>query len=471
MFASKAFSQEQTQNSFSLQQAIEYAKQNSANVKNAKIDLEIAKKKIWETTAMGLPQVNAKVSASYMLTVPSLISEFNSFSNIGTEFEKMYGMIGSIAAQTGNYEILKELQNMQNENALSTAMYNLGIDTATATMNDMRWGLTADITVSQLIFSGAYLVGLQTSKTYKELSEVQITKSEQDVVEGVTNAYYLVLIAEENKTILETTTKNTSELLTQIEAMNKQGFVEETDVDQLRLTISNITNALEMIKRQSEVAKYLLKFQMGYIMENDIVLTDNLDVLTNSSNIASLISSDFNSENVIDFKMLEVSEKMAKLNLKYQKSTFLPDIAAFYQHEENFNDNSFSFTPPDIIGVSMNIPIFGSGMKLARVKQAQLSLDKMANTKTQVSAGLLTSYNEAKSGLQTAYSQYLTNKENVKLSEKIYNKTLIKYKEGISSSLELTQAQNQFLQAQTTYYTSIIQLQSTKSKLEKLLTK
>ena len=175
MFASKAFSQEQTQNSFSLQQAIEYAKQNSANVKNAKIDLEIAKKKIWETTAMGLPQVNAKVSASYMLTVPSLISEFNSFSNIGTEFEKMYGMIGSIAAQTGNYEILKELQNMQNENALSTAMYNLGIDTATATMNDMRWGLTADITVSQLIFSGAYLVGLQTSKTYKELSEVQIT--------------------------------------------------------------------------------------------------------------------------------------------------------------------------------------------------------------------------------------------------------------------------------------------------------
>ncbi|HBF87459.1 MAG TPA: hypothetical protein DDX39_02365 [Bacteroidales bacterium] len=457
-FATTSFSQEQAQSSFALQQAIDYAKENSANVKNAKLDLEIAKKKIWETTAIGLPQVSGKISGTYMLTVPSTLEEF---SSLGAYFGDIYGMIASLAAQTGNMSVLMKLDSLADE---SEGEEESSID-------DIRWGLTADITVSQLIFSGAYIVGLQTSKAYKNLSEIAISKSEIDVVEAVTNAYYIVLITEENKTLLDSTFKNTSELLKQITEMNKQGFVEETDVDQLRLTISNINNALEMIRRQNEVAKLLLKFQMGYPMENSIELTDKLDDLMTSSDMTSLISSDFNTTGNIDFKLLEMQEKLAQMNVKYQKSTFLPDIVAFYSHQENFNKNSFSFTPPNMVGVSMSIPIFGSGMKLAKTKQAQLSLEKIENVKTQVTSGLLTSYNEAKSSLQTAYAQYLNNKDNVKLSEKIYNKTIIKYKEGVASSLELTQAQNQYLQTQTTYYTSIIQLQSAKTKLEKLLTK
>jgi len=167
--------------------------------------------------------------------------------------------------------------------------------------------------------------------------------------------------------------------------------------------------------------------------------------------------------------LMETYEKLSALNLKLQKSTLLPDVAAFYQHEENFNKNSFSFTPPNLIGVSMNIPIFGSGMKIAKIQQAKIALEKAKNSKEQVSLGLQTTFSSAQSTFITDVNTYLTKKQNVILAQKIYNKNIIKYKEGIIGSLELTLAQNQYLQAQTDYYTSIIDLSAAKSKLEKLL--
>lgn len=458
MFASKAFSQEQTQNSFSLQQAIEYAKQNNVMVKNSKIDLEIAKKKIWETTAMGLPQVNGKVSGSYMLTIPPTLEMFTSF---GDYFGDIYGMIGQLAGASGNMAVLSKLDSLSKASA----------DEEPTTIDDMRWGLTADVTVSQLIFSGAYLVGLQSAKSYKEISELSISKSENDIIEAVTTCYISAIVLNESKTFLDSTYQVLNKSLSQMVEMNKQGFIEESDVDQLKINVMNVGNALESTKRKSEVIKYTLKFLMGYPMDNTIELTENVNNLVNTAEILGVLNNDFSIDNNIDYRLLLGQRKMAELNVKYQKSTFLPDVAAFYQHEENFNDKSFSFTPPNIIGIGVNIPIFGSGIKLARVKQAQLGLQKVDNAINQVSASIQTSYNDTKAALQTAYSQYLTNIENVKLSKRIYNKNIIKFNEGVIGSSELTLSQNQYLQSQTAYYSSIIQLQQLNAQLKKLLNK
>ena len=438
--------------SYSLKQAQEYALQNSPLVKNANLDLESAKKKIWETTALGLPQVNSKLAYSYQITIPALESQFTGLTQLGTW---MYGADQALAGLTGssNFGLVPAPDPNQQ----------------VATNSQLRWGLTYDITATQLLFSGSYLVGLQTAKVYKELSDDGIVKSQVDVEEQVSNAYYLVLIAQENKNILDSTYFNTSKILEYIKSINAQGLVEETDVDQMQLTVSTLKNASEMITRQLEVAKNLLKFQMGIELSNTVLLTDDLNTLLASSDLAGLAVKNFKVENNVDYSLMETQENLSALYLKLQKSTLLPDVAAFYQHEENFNKNSFSFTPPNLIGVSMNIPIFGSGMKIAKIQQAKIALEKAKNSKEEVSLGLQTTFFSAQATFITDLNNYLTKKQNVLLAQKIYNKNIVKYKEGIIGSLELTVAQNQYLQAQTEYYTSVIDLTTAKSKLEKLL--
>lgn len=438
--------------SFSLQEAIDYAITNSPIIKNATLDLENAKKKIWETTAIGLPHVSGKFSYSYQMTLADKIKEFSSLTQLGSW---MYGVdqaLNHITPNQGFGHIPAPDPNQK-----------------TPSDNDLRWGSTLDLTVSQLIFSGAYIVGLQTSKVFKELSKLSISKSQNDLVENVSNAYYLVLIAQENKTIIDSIYVNTEKILNDMNALLSKGLIDETDPDQIKITLSTLKNSSDMLTRQVEVAKNLLKFQMGMDLKQNISLSDKLDRLLDNINSKGLPLKEFSVDNNADYKLLETQEKLAGLNLKFQKSTVLPDVAAFYSHQENFNENSFSFTPPNIIGISVNIPIFGSGMRWARIKQAKIGLEKASNTKNQVSMGLLVSFNEAKSAYLTAFNKYQVNKESVSLAEKIYKRTYIKYNKGVVSSLELTQSQNQLLQAQSNYYGAMMEFTAAANKLDKLL--
>ncbi len=435
----------------SLKESQDYALINSPLTKNAQLDLESAKKKIWETTAIGLPQVSAKLNATYMLTVPASIKSFSGLSGIGTF---MYGVDQTLGHLTTN----QGWGNMENPGVPETVKES-----------DMKWGSTLDITATQLIFSGSYIVGLQTAKTFKSLSELALTKSEKDLKQSVSSAYYLVLVAEENRNVLDSTYFNTEKLKYKMEQMYAQGFIEETDVDQMKLTLSNLNDSRMMIARQVEIAYNLLKFQMGLDLSSKIELTDKIENFVNENNLQEITIKPFEGSSTPEIQLLESQEKLSLLNVKYNQSTYLPDIAAFYAHNENFNSHSLSFTAPDMIGLSVNIPIFSSGMKHAKVQQARIALDKTRITKEQASQGLILDHEKSKSELMTALDKFKTSKENMRLSDKIQKRTIIKYKEGLSSSTEITQASNQYLQSMSNYFTSMMELLNAKAKMEKLL--
>jgi outer membrane protein len=447
----------------SLQQARDFAMENSPVIKNANLDLKTAQKTIWETTSIGLPQVSAKFSYSYMITLSSTIEKFNAFSSIGSNFGDIYGMLGALGAQTGNMYVLNKLDSISNANA--------GTSTETTSNNDLRWGLTLDITASQIIFSGTYLVGLQAAKVYKSLSEASVTKSIYDIKQNVSSAYYLVLIADENIKVLDSTYQNTSNLLGEITKMQNTGFLEETDIDQLKITLGIITNNLDMLKRQREIAKNLLKFQIGMDLKQPVELTDNLNSVIEEDKLSGLILQPFEVTNCPDYKIMEINEHLSKINVKLNQAAFLPDIAAYYVHQENFNDKSFSFTPPDLIGVGMNIPIFSSWNKRTKIAKAKILADKTLIGLQTTEQGLLLDFEKSKGELMTAYDKYNTNRENNRLAKKIYDRTVIKFKEGVAGSLDLTQAQNQYLTTETNYYLSLMDLLNAKAKIEKLLTK
>lgn len=406
-----------------VQDAVKMALQNNANILNSELDLKMARKKIWETTASGLPHGEVKSAYSFYPKVPTLPASF---------FDP---------------------------NAPEDATIELGV----------KQNVVTDITVSQLIFSGSYFVGLQASKVYYGLSQQNNEKARQDVTETVINTYNMIQLAEESKKILAQNLENINKTLYEISEMNKQGFVERTDVDQLELTGNTIRNAINQVNSNLEVAYRLLKIQLGLEDSAKLELSEQIESdesLTKSSLL--LIVEQFNIEKNTDYKLVQTSEKAAKLQLNLAKTAFLPTISAYYNHTEKLKSPAFDFAPKDLIGVNFSLPLFSSGEKLAVVSQRKMDLEKAQNTRRYVSSSLAMQASQYQSDLKLKLEKYQNQLKSKQLSDDIYQRTLEKYKQGVASSMDLMNSQNQYLTNLTDYYQSIYDLQSSKSKLEKL---
>ena len=406
----------------SLTDAQNYAIQYNRTVQSAKIDVESAKKKVWETTAIGLPQVS--FSANYLHI----------------------------------FDTIPEI--------------SLPIPGATEKLTmAVKDNVTYDVTVTQLIFSGEYIVGLQASRVFKELSEKNLAKAENQTMESVTNTYYMIQVVEENISVLKQSLVVMNKTYNDLAKMNEVGFNEETDVDQIKINKTNIEILINSLNAQKEILTKLLKLQLGLDFSQQILLTEKLSSVIEMCNLGFIGTQEFNVENTVDMQLINTQVKLSELSLKREKSTFLPTVSGFYKHQEQLKEPSFSFTMKNIGGISISLPIFSSGMKMAKVGQAKLALKQSQLNRTNVEQSLIMEYDQAKSDYLTAFSNYNMNKESMELSKKIYDKTIIKYTEGVASSFELTQNQGQYLTTQSNYFDSVLKLLQNKAKLERILKK
>ena len=436
----------------SLQEALKMAMQNNTNILNSELDLKMAQKKIWETTASGLPHIDVKGSYQHIFKVPTLSFGGSELSNTEVPFDPGTGTgtVSSVTLSTGETIYMNMIQ---------------GAEIELGTKNNTIF----DFTVSQLIFSGAYFVGLQATKVYLGLSKQSAEKTKLDVTETVINTYNTILVAEESKKILAQNLENIDKTLYEVSEMNKQGFLEKTDVDQLELTANTIKNALNQIDSNLDMGYRLLKIQIGMEETVKVELIDQLEtdeLLTSTS--AQLISEPFSLERNVDYQLIQTSEKAATLELKLAKTGYLPTILGFYNHNENINAPAFNFAPKDLVGVTLSLPIFSSGERMASVSQKRFSLEKAQNTRKFVSSNLMMQASQYQNDLKLKLEKYQNQKKSKELSDDIYQRTLEKYKQGFSSSMDLMATQNQYLNNLTNYYQSIYDLQSSKSTLEKL---
>lgn len=427
--------------SFSLEEAVKYAIENGYDVKSKKIDLGVAKKKIWETTAMGLPQISGTVAYQHTFKVPEM--------SFGYALDPNALPSGTLTGA----DILSAYKP---------------VDPITLGVAD---NTTWDVTVSQLIFSGEYIVGLRAAKVFREMSEQNLSKSYADIKESVSSSYYLALVLEENVRNLKETQKVTDANLKDLIAMGDQGLIEETGVDQVRIIKSNIDNAVSSLERSAIVSRNLLKFQMGLPIESEIALTESIDKYSNESIFSTYLGDSFDVTKTVDYLVLETGVKLQKLSWDREKTTFLPSVAGFYRHYEQLQAASFNFQPKDVAGINVTVPIFSSGMRRAKVQQAKLNFEKMKVTQQQAVEGLNLQYQNTFNEFQTAYASFVTNKKNMELAKKIFDQTMIKFKEGVGSTMDLNTSQNQYLTTQRDYFTALNNLLSAKVKLDKLLSK
>ena len=423
----------------SISDAQAFALKNNRTIKSAKIDVSSMDKQIWASIATGLPQFNFDANYQHQFVVPEL--------NLGPYLD-----VNSLPDGIVNKsDLLNAYKN--------SPSFALGVKNNTV----------FNFTISQLIFSGEYIVGLQASKVVKQVTEKALVKIENQTEETVATTYYLVLVLDENARVLRESLKSTDQTYSDLVKMNQEGFNEETDVDQMKIGRSNILTLITSIDAQKELSMKLLKYQLGIGFDQPVLLTDSLPGIIAQGNIKYLSSPEFDVKNSIDYKMISDQEKVSSLLLKRQQAKQIPTISGFYRHQEQSNMPAFNFAVKDIIGVTLSLPIITSGLRNANIGMAKYDLMKTRLNKENIEQGLILEFETARSSYQTAFSNFTTNKESMLLSKKVYDKTVIKYKEGVSTSFELTQNQAQFLTAESNYYNSVLSLLNDQAKLDRIL--
>jgi outer membrane protein TolC len=435
MIASTLFAQEAKKSySFSLEQAIEHAVKNNYSMINASRDVDVAKKKKWETTTMGLPQLNGSVNYQNTFEFTKQGAAANAFNPAANPNDIVLLAFGTKHVAIGN------------------------------------------LTLSQLIFDGSYLVGLQSAKTYLQISENAKIKTTQEIKEIVINSYGNVLLADESIKILENNKKILEKTFADTKEIFKNGLIEEENVEQLQITLASLTSSLENVKRQKRIALDMLKLLLGIEIEEELIITDQLSVLTQNNIDLVLLKKEFDAKNTIDYQIGKNLEKSKELMLKLEKSKALPSLAAQLNFGYNSFANQFDFLNStqkwnnfSNVGVGLNVPIFSSLGRSARTQQAKIALEQAKTDVTETEQKLKLQFEKAKSDYEFSIEQLATSKSNLNLAERIENKNQIKFKEGLSSSFDLTDAQRQLYSAQQIYLQAMLDVINKKATLEKLL--
>lgn len=324
-----------------------------------------------------------------------------------------------------------------------------------------------NLNLTQLIFSGNYIVGVQTAKLYQSMADISKEKSELDVVAQVTDAYQLVLISEELLRLLEQNQASLEGLYEKTAALETFGIIEKTDVDQLSVQVNTLKNAVKSSERQLELATNMLRLVLGVPVDTQLELTDRLERMLSEAETLPLAES-FKVEEQVDFRLLNQQELVSRKMIDMQRANALPTISGYYRYTYKLLKPDFDMTPANMVGLQMNIPLFSSGVRMAQVKQARIDLETTQNNKSLLSDQLRIQEKQLRFNYNNALETYLNQKNNVEVSRRVYASLKLKYEQGIISGLDLITADNNYLRAETDYISAMMQVLQSGVQLQKL---
>lgn len=443
---SRLYSQTTEVFAFSLNEARSYALEHNMLIKNARLNILYSEKQVWEAIAMGLPQ--AEVTLDY-------IDYFNYELEFNIGGTSTPPTIDYSKLEAGDYEILKLLEGFTESSEPSKIILNNSS--------------SAKFQLSQLIFNSQYLVGIKTAKIAEKLSAQSLVKTQEDVKELVTTSYYLVLITEESIKILDKNLDNLRKSITLSEALIIAGMAEQFDIDQIKIALSVLRNTKNSMNRNLELNYNMLRFQLGIEHDRNIALKDSLQGIIKEADIENTLSSVFDIEKNINYQLLSSQEQLNERMVDMEKATYLPTVAAFYSYNEKFLTTDFDMNPKNIAGVNLSWQLFTSNMRKVKRQQAEIKLEITRNNRKQVKEQLLLQEKQFRYNLTNNIDNYKLQQENLQLADRVFDNFKRKYSQGIVSSLDLTQASDNYLKAQNTYLSSVLEVLQAKLSLDKLL--
>ncbi|AXT61329.1 TolC family protein [Aquimarina sp. AD10] len=418
--------------SFTLDEAVEFALENSYQSINARRDVAKALKRKWETTADGLPQIEGVIDYQNQLKQPVTV------------------LPGEVVGGTPG--------------------------TFVPVVFGVKQQASATATLRQLIFDGSYLVGLEAAKSFLQFSNDSQEKVQLEVRKAVINAYGSVLVAQESVLILKKNVETLEKNYQETKKIFENGLAEEEDVEQLQITLLQIKNQLSNTERLEKIAMQMFNLTIGVDVNASTELSDKLEDLSMKNMDKSVITTPFVIENNIDYRLAELLTEQRRLELKLEKSKALPRLSAFVNYGTAAFDNDFVFLDSDtpwfqssILGASLNIPIFSSFKRSAKTKQAKIAEDQAKTDFLRTQNELRLKYDSSISDFKFSIESYDTAKQNLALAERIEKKNQIKYSEGLATSFDLRQAQLQLYSSQQELLQAMLDIINKKAKLETIL--
>ncbi|WP_291862523.1 TolC family protein [Marinilabilia sp.] len=400
--------------SLTLEDAQEYALEHNRTIKNASMDVKIAEASRWQTLATMLPQVN--VSADY---------------------SNMFGY----SMDLGNFQI--------------------------SMPNSVTYGGTASVAIS-----GTQVVGVQLENIAKTMADISLKQTEQEVTNQVKTLYYSALVMEETVSLLEKNLENLEQLYAYTQRSVEVGISEQTDADLISVQIAAMSTNINSTKRSLEMVYNSLRLQLGLKADTGIGLTQTIDDLMAVEKAVALLDVDFMLDRNYNYQLLEQNVTLSKKQVSMKKWEYAPSIQAFYQYtkKEYMSDEAtMNSTPPNMFGISLNIPIFSSGSRYKAVQEARLGYRQQLNTFDDTRESLIIQHRQLSYNLTSSYESYETQKKNMVVVQRVFDNVSRKYEQGMASSLDVTNSGTELIGAQSSYVQALLDVVNAQVELEKLL--
>ncbi|WP_290506047.1 TolC family protein [Algoriphagus sp.] len=416
-----------------LEEALNFTLENNVDVKNAQLETLISKATIKETTASGLPQITGSLDLNYNPAIPVVFlpnePPFGDPSIPGDVIPARFGV---------------------------SFQSSLGVN------------------VRQMIFDGSFFVGLRAAKTYKELTDLDKIKTENDAIEAVKKAYFGVLVNQERIRLAEANLARIDTLLNETRALNEAGFAEKMDVSRIQVQRNNTFSQLERSRTALEISEQILKLQMGLPMEYDVLITETLEELNPIEEINALLIDEGRER--VEVSQLQTNIELVWLDLKNNQSQYMPTIDFVANGIRSGAGNSLgtvydsqNWFGSSLLGVSMQIPIFDGLLKSAKIQRNRIQIQQLENQRYFLNESIKNEVYTAKANLQNELNILRVQRENLDLAKEVYDITKIKYQEGVGSNLEVVEADAALIEAEINYLTALYDGLVSKVDLERAL--
>ena len=401
----------------SLQDAQNYATAQNRSLKNASLAVQEAYAQRWQTIAAMLPQVDGSYSYSNYL-----------------------GYSATMSTAMGEFNI-----NMPNQGAL---------------------GLTASVGIS-----GQGVVGALLNNIAIDMKKISLEKSESELRGSVMSSYVSVLALQSISNLLDSSLMNIQELEAITQNAVNAGAAEQTSADQIRVRVNTLKNSINVQKRNIELATNSLKVLLDVPVETELVLTENLDAILSPERVLNLLGENFNIENNLNYQLLQKQTELAKRNVAMAGWAYGPTVSLAYNYtnQQYYGEGGMRMTPPNVVQVSVRMPLWSSGKRAAGVIEKKIAYEEAKNTLSETTDNLAIQYSQLCFNLTNAYETYINEKENIEVTQRVFASTTNKYQWGAASNMELTNASNDLISAQSTYVQAILSLVNAQVELEKFL--
>ena len=401
----------------SLDEAQNFAVEQNRTLKNASLAVQEAYAARWQTIAAMLPQVEGTYSYSNYL-----------------------GYSATMSTAMGEFNI-----DMPNVGAL---------------------GVTASIGLN-----GQAIVGVLLQNLAIDMKKISLEKSEADLRGSVMSSYVSVLALQSIAGLLDSSLVNLEGLAEMTQHAVEVGAAEQTSADQIRVRVNTLRNSINSQQRHVELAKSMLKVLLDVPVETELVLTENIDDILSPDRVMQLLAENFNLQNNLSYQLLEKSTELAKRNVHMAGWAYGPTVSLGYSYtnQHYYGDGGMRMTPPNVVQVTVRMPLWSSGKRAAGVVEKKIAYEEAKNSLSETGDQLEIQYQQLCYDLNNAYETYVNEKDNIEVAKRVFASATEKYKYGASSNMELTNASNDLINAQSTYVQAVLNLVNAQVELENFL--